>query len=158
MRYSGALRLEDVLVRHPGMRIYVMHAGWPLGDDMVGLVYSHPHVYVDIGVIDWVLPKPEFRAYLKRLIDAGFGKRIMFGSDQMVWPDAIDAAVAKIAKAKYLSAAPAQSAGPKPSGWFTDVYFEARKQQGREYKWSKASSRPTALRTPSRAFRSHIMT
>lgn len=105
MRYSSALQLEDVLVRHPRMRIYVMHAGWPLGDDMVGLMYSHPQVYADIGVIDWVLPKPEFRGYLKRLIDAGFGKRIMFGSDQMVWPDAIGAAVAEITNAKYLGPA-----------------------------------------------------
>ena len=29
----------------------------------------------------------------------------MFGSDQMVWPDAIDAAVEEIAGAKYLTAA-----------------------------------------------------
>ena len=28
-------------------------------------------LYVDIGVIDWVLPKAEFYTYLKRLVDAG---------------------------------------------------------------------------------------
>jgi predicted TIM-barrel fold metal-dependent hydrolase len=102
-RNSSALLLEDVLVRHPRMRLYVMHAGWPLGDDMVALMYAHPQVYADIGAIDWVVPKPEFRRYLKRLIDAGFEKRIMWGSDQMVWPDTIDAAVAEIADADYLT-------------------------------------------------------
>ena len=104
MALSDPLSLEPVLLRHPKMRIYVMHAGWPLGDRMIGLLYAHPQVYVDVGAIDWVLPKKEFRAYLKRLIDAGFEKRIMFGSDQMVWPDAIDAAVHGINDVPFLTA------------------------------------------------------
>jgi predicted TIM-barrel fold metal-dependent hydrolase len=40
---------------------------------------------------------------LKALIDAGFGKRIMFGSDQMVWPDAIGQAIAGVEEANFLS-------------------------------------------------------
>jgi predicted TIM-barrel fold metal-dependent hydrolase len=100
---SDPFRLEEVLLRHPKLRLYVMHAGWPLGDRMVGLMYSHPQVYVDVGVIDWVLPRAEFQAYLKRLMDAGFGKRIMFGSDQMVWPDAIEAAINGIDRVPFLT-------------------------------------------------------
>lgn len=103
MTLSDPLALESVLLRHPKMRIYVMHAGWPLGDRMIGLLYAHPQVYVDVGAIDWVLPKGEFRAYLKRLIEAGFEKRIMFGSDQMVWPDAIDAAIRGITDVPFLT-------------------------------------------------------
>lgn len=34
----------------------------------------------------------------------GFEKRIMFGSDQMTWPDAIGTAVEAIEKADFLSA------------------------------------------------------
>src|SRR5581483_6320702 len=68
MRLSDPLLLEDVLVKHPKMRFYVMHAGWPMGDRMVGLLYAHPQVYVDIAVIDWFLPRKEFHAYLKRLV------------------------------------------------------------------------------------------
>ena len=30
------------------------------------------------------------------MIDAGFEKRIMFGSDEMVWPDAVSAAIETI--------------------------------------------------------------
>ena len=104
MALSDPLRLEDVLLRHPKMRLYVMHAGWPFGDRMVGLLYSHPQVYVDVGVIDWVLPRAEFQAYLKRLVDAGFANRIMFGSDQMVWPDAINAAIQSINQVPFLTA------------------------------------------------------
>ena len=38
------------------------------------------------------------------LIDAGFGKRIMFGSDQMVWPGVIEPAIAIIEEAPFLTA------------------------------------------------------
>ena len=100
---SDPLALEDVLVRHPKLRLYVMHAGWPMSDRMIALMYAHPQVYVDVAVINWYLPKPEFQTYLKRMVDAGFGKRIMFGSDQMVWPDAIAAAVHGIESADFLN-------------------------------------------------------
>ena len=103
MAHSNALLLEDVVVRHPKLRIYVMHAGWPMLDSIVALLYAHPQVYVDVGVIDWYVPRAEFYSYLRRLVEAGFAKRIMFGSDQMVWPDAIDRAVATVEAAPSLS-------------------------------------------------------
>jgi predicted TIM-barrel fold metal-dependent hydrolase len=103
MRDSNALALEDVLMRHPKLRLCVMHAGWPMGDEMVALLYAHPQVYVDTGVIDYAFPRSEFHAYLKRLVDAGFADRIMFGSDQMVWPGAVDAAIEGIETATFLS-------------------------------------------------------
>ncbi len=40
----------------------------------------------------------------QQLIRYGFEKRIMFGSDQMTWPDAIGKAVEAIEKADFLSA------------------------------------------------------
>ena len=100
---SSPLLLEEVLIRHPKLRIYVMHAGWPMLDEMVGLMWAHPQVYVDTGVIDWALPRREFHSYLRRLVEAGFGKRIMFGSDQMVWPDAIGMAIEGIESAAFLT-------------------------------------------------------
>jgi hypothetical protein len=102
---SSALLLEEVLTRHPRLRIYVMHAGWPLLDDMVAVLYLYQQVYVDVSVINWFVPRNEFHAYLKRLMDAGFGKRIMFGSDQMVWPEAIRLAIEGIESASFLTAA-----------------------------------------------------
>jgi uncharacterized protein len=99
------LLLEDVLVRHPRLRLYVMHAGWPFLENMIALLNAYPQVYLDVGVIDWTKPRKEFDRYLRGLVDAGYGKRIMFGSDQMVWPEAIDMAVAAIQSADYLTAA-----------------------------------------------------
>ena len=103
MALSNPLLLEDVLVRHPHLRLYVMHAGWPMLDEMIGLLYAHPRVYVDIAVIDWVLPRAEFHAYLRRLVEAGFGKRIMFGSDQMMWPQAFEKAIESVESAPFLT-------------------------------------------------------
>lgn len=103
MALSNPLQLEDVLIRHPKLRLYVMHAGWPMIDDMVGLLYAHPQVYVDIAVINWVLPRAEFHAYLRRLVESGFGKRIMFGSDQMMWPQAFERAIEAVESAPFLT-------------------------------------------------------
>jgi len=48
---------------------------------------------VDIGIIDYAFPRKQFHDFLHRLIDAGFENRIMFSSDEMVWPDAVSAAI-----------------------------------------------------------------
>ena len=103
MALSDPLRLESVLVRHPRLRLYVMHAGWPNADAMIALLYAHPQVYVDTGVIDWSQPRAEFHRHLRRLVEAGYGDRIMFGSDQMVWPGVIAPAVRAVTSAPFLS-------------------------------------------------------
>lgn len=98
------LKLEPVLIRHPKLRIYAMHAGWPFADAMIGMMFAHPQLYVDIGIIDWAYRESDFYAYLKRLIDAGMEERIMFGSDNMVWPDSIGVAIERIRNAPFLDA------------------------------------------------------
>jgi predicted TIM-barrel fold metal-dependent hydrolase len=106
MEFNRPLRLEEMLVRHPRARVQLMHAGWPFTDETVALLKGHPQVYVDIAVINWVtraVPRAEFYAYLRRLMDAGLGERIMFGSDQMAWPEAIGMAVETVEGATFLS-------------------------------------------------------
>jgi predicted TIM-barrel fold metal-dependent hydrolase len=106
-RYRAALgnplQLEEVIMRHPKLRLYVMHYGSPFVDDMIALLYSHPQVYVDVAQNDWGFPKEHFYSQLKRLIDAGFEKRILWGSDQMVWPDTIPIAIDTIRNAPFLN-------------------------------------------------------
>jgi len=102
-RLHSPLLLEEVLVRHPDLRIYIMHAGWPMLDDLLAVLWTHPHVYVDMGVINWALPREEFHYYMKRIVDAGFGKRVMFGSDQMVWPETIEMSIESIESADFLT-------------------------------------------------------
>ena len=102
---GSPLQLEPVLLRHPKLRLYVMHFGSPFVDEMIALLYSHPQVFVDVAQNDWGFPRAHFYAQLRRLVDAGFGKRILWGSDQMIWPRAIDVAIETIEQAPFLTAA-----------------------------------------------------
>jgi predicted TIM-barrel fold metal-dependent hydrolase len=80
-----------------------MHAGWPMIDDLLAVLWTHPQVYVDLGVIDWALPRAEFHRYLQRIVEAGFGKRVLFGSDQMIWPETQEIAIQSIESAAFLT-------------------------------------------------------
>lgn len=102
-RLHSALSVEEVLVKHPKLRIYLAHAGYPMIDDLLALMYAHPQVYVDTGVIIFTQPRPAFYRYLQRIVESGFGKRVMFGSDQMVWPGVIDRSIKVIEDAPFLS-------------------------------------------------------
>jgi predicted TIM-barrel fold metal-dependent hydrolase len=102
-RLHSALLVEEVLMKHPKLRIYICHAGWPMIDDMLAVMWTHPQVYVDLGVISFALPRKEFHRYLQRIVEAGFGKRVLFGSDQMVWPEAIEVAIQSIQTATFLT-------------------------------------------------------
>lgn len=97
------LLLEPVLARHPKLRVSVMHAGYPMADRMRALMFSHPQVYADIGGIIYTEPKPAFYAFLRELVEAGYGDRIMFGSDQMIWPGVIEPAIRTIEQAPFLT-------------------------------------------------------
>ena len=102
-RLHSPLVLEEALARHPRLRVWIMHAGWPMLDDLLAVLWAHPQVYVDVGVISWVLPRKEFHRYLQRIVEAGFVKRVMFGSDQMNWPGVIEPAIEAIEGAPFLT-------------------------------------------------------
>ena len=95
--------VEEVLIRHPRLRIYLMHGGWPYLQETKAILSVYPQVYADLATINWIIPREEFHGYLRELIVAGFGKRLLFGSDQMVWPEAIGMAVEGIESAVFLS-------------------------------------------------------
>lgn len=97
------LLLEEVLVRHPKLRVYIMHAGWPMRDDLLALLYVHPQVYVGTGVLQVAIGRGEYYDFLETIVRAGFHKRIMFGSDQMVWPGLIEKGIEAIKDAPFLT-------------------------------------------------------
>jgi predicted TIM-barrel fold metal-dependent hydrolase len=100
----SALTIEEVLVRHPRMRVYIMHAGYPMLDDLLAVLYAHPQVHVDVGVIVYTQPREAFYRYLRGIVEAGFVDRVLFGSDQMVWPGVIERSIAVIEQAPFLDA------------------------------------------------------
>ncbi len=104
-RLHSPLSLEDPLARYPNLRVYAMHGGWPMLDDTLALLFTHPQVYIEVGAINWMLPRAEFHRWLRRIVEAGFGNRVMFGSDQMVWPETLELGIEAVESAGFLSAA-----------------------------------------------------
>ncbi len=95
--------LEEVLMKHPNLRLWLENEGYPFLDEMIALMYRYPQVYADLSTITWIIPREEFWRYLRALTNAGLGSRLMFGSDQMNWPGSIDRAVEAIQSAPFLT-------------------------------------------------------
>lgn len=89
---SDPLKAEEVLASYPDLKIYFMHAGGSCFNDVtIELMYLYPNLYVDISVALWIEPKTLYQVkdFLKKAKVVGLLDRVMFGSDQMYWPDAI---------------------------------------------------------------------
>jgi len=97
------LLLEDLLARHPKLRVQVMHAGYPMIDNMLTLLQASSHVYVDVAGLIWSYPLKEVNRYIERLVDAGFEDRVMFGTDQLGWPGLMAYSISLIQNADYLT-------------------------------------------------------
>ena len=100
---GNPLLLEELLARHPKLRVQVMHAGYPMIDNMLTLLQANSHVYVDVAGLIWSYPIKEVNRYIERLVDAGFEDRVMFGTDQMMWPRLMAYSISIIQNADYLT-------------------------------------------------------
>ena len=100
---GNPLRLEPMLKRHPKLRVWMAHAGWPYLAETKAILYMYPQVHADVSVINWIIPRQEFHDYLQALVTAGLGDRLMFGSDQMVWPESITLAIEGVDSATFLT-------------------------------------------------------
>jgi uncharacterized protein len=98
------LLLQDVVIRFPKLKVIIMHMGWPYPDHALYMLYAYPNVYLDTAVVNWILGPSVFNRMLKEAVDTVGSDRILFGSDQMVWPQMITPAVQAIVKADYLNA------------------------------------------------------
>jgi len=95
--------IEDVLVKHPKLRVQLAHMGYPYLEETMAILSVYPQVYVEIAAVDWLVPKPYFYNYLKALIEGGMEKRIMYGSDEMIWSDAFSLSIKNIEMAPFLT-------------------------------------------------------
>lgn len=103
---GNPMLLEEVLVRHPKLRLWVAHGGLPWSDEIFALMQQYPQLHVDVSTISWIggaAGRAGFHAFLRQAIERGFGKRILFGSDQMGWPDAIGLAIEGVDSAEFLT-------------------------------------------------------
>lgn len=81
--------LRPVLDRYPGLKLWIQHVGSGRGDygpyweETLALLRDYPEVYLDLSITNGAMPVEQYEAALMRLIEAGFGDRIMFGSDNL---------------------------------------------------------------------------
>lgn len=102
-RLHSPLAIEEVVLNHPRLRIWLMHAGWPMLDDLLVTLYTHPQIHVDIGAIVFAIPRPAFYRYLQAIVDAGFIDRVMFGSDMFLAAELQERSIRVIEEAPFLS-------------------------------------------------------
>ncbi len=95
--------LEEVLRRHPNVRVYLENASFPFFEEAISIMYMFPQVYADISTISWIVPRAIFYDHLEQLMKSGLGNRLMFGSDQMSWPGVIGDAIESIESAPFLT-------------------------------------------------------
>ena len=100
---GNPLLLEDLLAKHPRLRVWIMHAGYPMIDNLLTLLQANSHVYVDVAGLIWSYPIKEVNHYIERIVDAGFEDRVMFGTDQLLWPNLMSQSIDIIDKAEYLT-------------------------------------------------------
>jgi hypothetical protein len=104
---GNPLLLEDLLVRHPKLRVFIAHGGEPWRREAIALMQMYPQVYMDVGVI-WIAAsfnKAAIDDWFREMLANGLGQRILFGSDQMRWPDAIGMSIDVIESTKSLTEA-----------------------------------------------------
>jgi len=97
------LLLEELLARHPKLRVTVMHAGYPMIDNMLTLLQANSHVYVDVAGLIWSYPLSEVNGYIERLVKGGFEDRVMFGTDQGGRVSLMTYSISLIQNAQYLT-------------------------------------------------------
>jgi predicted TIM-barrel fold metal-dependent hydrolase len=97
------LLLQDIVTRFPKLKVVIMHMGWPYPDHAIYMLYAYPNVYLDTAVVNWILGRSIFERMLKEAVDTVGSDRILFGSDQMVWPQMITPAVQSITSADFLN-------------------------------------------------------
>jgi predicted TIM-barrel fold metal-dependent hydrolase len=100
---GSPLRVGKVMRKYPGLRIYLENAGWPFLEEVTSLMYQYPTVYADISTILHLTPRKVAYQYLKELMENGLGKRLMYGSDQMIWPEVIGEGIEMIEAADFLT-------------------------------------------------------
>src|SRR5688572_7174528 len=93
--FGDPFLIEDVLVKYPKLKLYLMHAGENFYENTLRMMDGYPNLYADLGVALWLHPLTKDYG-VKFLTSAklyGVLNRVMFGSDQMVWPEAITSSI-----------------------------------------------------------------
>jgi len=99
---GSPMLMEELIIKFPKLKIWIMHAGSPFLEDTIGIMSVYRNVFADISAISnpYIVPQNDFYNIMKKLIDAGLEDRLMFGSDN----GDIKQAIESVNKLAFLSA------------------------------------------------------
>ena len=100
---GNPLLLEDVAAAFPDLKIVMCHMSYPYTEQATYMLYAHSNIYMDVGVVNWILGRAGFHRLLKQVVETVGSDKILFGSDQMSAPHMIPTAVSAIQEASFLS-------------------------------------------------------
>lgn len=106
VRLGDPLLLEDMLAAHPDLKVLVMHAGGWFWERTLQLMQMYPQVYAGIGVLGHAYEHrttETLERFLERARAFGYLDRVVFGSDQMIWPEAIGVSVEAVQSIDFLT-------------------------------------------------------
>lgn len=106
VRLGDPLLLEDMLAAHPDLKVLVMHAGGWFWERTLQLMQMYPQVYAGIGVLGHASEHrttETLERFLERARAFGYLDRVVFGSDQMIWPEAIGVSVEAVQSIEFLT-------------------------------------------------------
>ena len=88
--FGNPALLRPVLEKHPNLKIWLQHAGFPampMFDDIdyleetFALLSDYPNIYVDMTALNAAAPSPFHASAVQEFVGRGFGDRIMMGTD-----------------------------------------------------------------------------
>ncbi|AVR44935.1 hypothetical protein C7S20_06435 [Christiangramia fulva] len=97
--------IEDIIATYPNIKICLQHAGAIFWENAVILMAYYPNVYSDLGVLFWASPISEEIAvnFLKKCKNYGVLNKVMYGTDQMVWPESMVVSIDKFNALGFLT-------------------------------------------------------
>ena len=107
LKMGNPLLLEDMLVEFPKLKVFMMHAGGtgPFSQYALMMMNMYPQLYTDISIINWMPGmEPVLESFLRQAKQMKMLDRVLFGTDQMIWPEAIGVAVNRINSLDFLTA------------------------------------------------------
>ncbi len=83
MELGRPLYLEKMLSKFPKLKVWIMHGGDQYYEETISLMKQNKRVYADISVLSnpHIVTSDRFATIMKAFIGAGFGDRLMFGTD-----------------------------------------------------------------------------
>jgi len=109
LEYSNPLLLQDIMIKFPKLRLYIMHAGVPFfPEETFAMLYMFPRLYVDISAVLWESYAYSYfretvKEFLTKAVKYGFTNRLMFGSDEWFYPGFIGLSIDYINQAEFLT-------------------------------------------------------